>query len=645
MPDVRWRVKVDVPAESVKQAGAAVKDLDEKLKDTHGSSKKLTDEVQKLQAKLRELKAPQEIHRLKKEIEETEKHHHKMGGAMKSVIKLLGLEAAGFHSVGIAAHEARESTHEFLEFIGAEVALELLKELGEKLYEIGEEAVHAAAKAQRMNRVINIAAGGPEAGENTRGWLEKFSKTSEFSEAANESAYLRLKRAGVDQTHTGLFMKAAADVAAISENKDEAYQEAISAFERIQLTGKVDARTLRPMGIGVEDFKKLPRFHGMSSKAVREALTKETNVNQGELFKLIMSRAQESKIGTRSADNVDLLSTKMEKLSELPERFYKKLADTKATGELGSALDGVLKKFDPDTPEGAKTVKALEDVITKVAKTIKEIDFDKIAKSITNDVIPAVQELVALINPAVKAIEKMAAITSKTLSGFHVAGKAISDPLGAASDLVRGKGVQQSAYDKLGSAGRLPSQNDKPSTLKDLTGVSLVNKYLGGNYLRDTVLNPEWWNTKSGAAESGAETVGKATGAGLSSGLMSSTADVSAASESMSSAAPEAARSTLDVHSPSRVFEDIGEQTAAGMAKGLAGGAQDVAVATDRMISVPAAPGGGGKAPISVQIHVGGISLAHGGKAEGEAAADAFEKRIRGIIVDVIEQATQGGGV
>lgn len=369
MADLKWKIDIQAPQGEVKKADAAVKGLEGHLKGTGEAA-------------------------------------HKAMGPLQRMGRSLLMQAEGFHSIGLAAGEARAKTGEFLEFIGAEAALEMLKSIAEKMIEIGEEAVKSAAKAERINRVINVATGSREMGEASRKWLENFSKASEFSEAANEKAFIGLKKAGVDQQHAGLFMKASADIAAVSENKDEAYQGAIEAFERIQQTGRVSSRMLRPLGIGVEDFKKLDRFKGMSSKAVNDALAKETNVNQGELFQLIMSRAGEKKIGTRSADNMDLLSTKMEKLQELPERFFKRLGDTKAVGQLAHALDGVLTKLDPDSPAGQKIFGALEKAFSTIAGVVDSIDFDEVANVLKDDVIPAFSSMIGMVKPFLEFVER-----------------------------------------------------------------------------------------------------------------------------------------------------------------------------------------------------------------------------------------------
>ena len=381
MANVKWDVNINVPAAAVKAAAAHVDKLADGLK-------------------------------------KTDEHGSKAMGLFQRMARVLTLNAAGFHHVSIAAGEARAKTSEFLEFVGAEAALDVLKELGEKMFEIGEEALKSAAKAERMNRVFSIQQGGKEAGKSAQEWVEKFSKTSEFSEAANESAFVGLRKQGVNSQHAGLIMKAAADVAAGSEDKQGAYEEAISAFERIQQTGRVNARMLRPLGIGVEDFKKMPEFKGMTNQKVNEALGKK-NVDENELFQLIMAHAGEKKIGSRSADNIDLLQTKMEKLQELPERFFKKLGDTKAVGMLATALDGVLTKLDPNSPTGAKIFGALEHAMETVAETVAGIDFDSIGETIKTDVIPAIETMISLIKPTMEMI-------ATTIKGFGVAAHFIS---------------------------------------------------------------------------------------------------------------------------------------------------------------------------------------------------------------------------
>src|SRR6185312_898612 len=382
-----------------------------------------TEEVGKAVAKLDEMLA--RVGKLEKAGENTHKksqeHAKKEEGAFHNLFEAMGKVvkrevelAAGIRSVGAAGLEAKNKVGEFLEFVGAIAALELLKKIGEKIVEIGEESVRSAANAQRMNFALDAASGGASGGEAVRKWIEANAKHSEFTEEQNESAFLGLRRFGVGRDKAGLYMKAAEDLAAVSApgERTAVYQEALNSLARVHSQGRIQARSAMQLGIGVDDLKTLPGFAGLSNQKVWEKAEK-ANLDENTLLNLIVKHTGEKAIGERAADASDLLLTKMTKISELPELFFKRLAKTDAIKKLTGELDVVLDKLDPDSPTGRKIFGGLESVFSTIADTVGEIDFDQVADSLTEDVIPALKEMLGLIKPTLDVIQT-------TIHGFGV---------------------------------------------------------------------------------------------------------------------------------------------------------------------------------------------------------------------------------
>jgi len=583
VPELKWRIPIDVPTGQVKSAAAEVGKLETGLKHAEAAGAKHMSLMQR------------------------------MG-------RVLTLNAAGFHHISLAAGEARAKTGEFLEFIGAEAALEVLKKIGEKLFEIGEEAVRTAAKAERINRVINIAAGGKEMGEATRKWIEQFSKTSEFTEEMNERAYIDLKKVGIGQQQAGLFMKAAADVAAVSADKDEAYQTALAAFSRIQIMGRVQARSLMPLGVGVNDLRTIDRYKHMNVTQLNSVLEKGS-FNQNDLFKLIMARAHETKLGQRSADNVDLLGTKLQKLQELPERFFKKLADTKAVGTLSNALDGILTKLDPESPTGKRIFGALEGAFEKVSDLVGGIDFGSIAEDLSKGL--------DLVVPALKTVSSMVGAIWDTFKGWVSAIERITEliPGGA----INAKSVPLSAQEK--------ALDVKYAHQREVLRQMRAAK-AGGASTGDAGVN---------SLNAASFDVGKQVGAGMTAGIKASTAAAGDAAVGLARHVHGSAKKELGVKSPSTVFEDIGEMSAAGFIRGMDGAAGGIGNSIERALRVPAgaAPAGGGSR--TVQLTLAPVIHVSGGKdgaEQGKRAADAFTRSVdRATLISLLEQAlnAQGG--
>jgi hypothetical protein len=142
---------------------------------------------------------------------------------------------------------------------------------------------------------------------------------------------------------------------------------------------------------------------------------------------------------------------------------------------------------------------------------------------------------------------------------------------------------------------------------------------------------------------------GDSVGDGLKGGIESGSDKVAGASEKLANTAADAATKTLDIHSPSGVFEDIGEMTGAGFLRGMERSQRAVEAALGGAFAVPsgrAASGLGGR----VEISFGDLTVQITGTGEpakdGAAAADALMGRLRGQLVELFEQVAveQGSG-
>lgn len=596
MADVKWGVDIDVDTVAAKAADAVVDRLEKSLKSADTAA-------------------------------------HKAGKSTE----------ASFKGIGKSIDETKGKVKEFFEFVGAVAAFEILEKIADKMAEIGKEAIKSAAHAERMNRVIDSASGGKAEGKENREWLEKFSKTGEQSEAESEGAFVGLKRVGSTDRNAKVAMLAAADIAAVSEDKHAAFNEAVSAFARLQRTGKVSNRTLAPLGLGEKDFKALPEYAKLSSKQLKKKM--ETgSVTSEDLQRLIMAHTGEKAIGDKGADNADLLETKMEKLSELPERFYKKLADTTAVKKLTSELDGILSKLDPDSPTGKKISTFLTGVFDEAAhlaaqlsEAIDGIDWGEMADTIKTDVMPVLREMVALIGPAMHAVDV-------TIKGLHEGARLLTDPLGVARDVATGK-VTKSAHDQLAEQGSLPSTKDYGLT-GDLTGASFLDKWTPVGYLNDTVFNADWWKTKA-----------KAIPDGTTAAIKDGTPEVESAAADMGAASSDAFRSPEGIHaqSPSKKFRQSGRDVIDGYTLGLTDGSDRISDAMESTASHAFDVGGGSSSStesslgMSVTVAEGAIQINIAGHGDSGEIARAVEERLQKsaapIFIDLLERARAGAGL
>lgn len=154
-----------------------------------------------------------------------------------------------------------------------------------------------------------------------------------------------------------------------------------------------------------------------------------------------------------------------------------------------------------------------------------------------------------------------------------------------------------------------------------------------------------WESIKAGAAAAVAflgsvslKDIGTSMIQGLADGITGGAAKVASAIRNVVTGAIEAARSKLDSHSPSKVFQKLGGSTAAGFEAGVEGGADAARSATEAMVEPPAARTGGGG---TAGVNLAGATFIFNGVKDAEQAESRFrELLLRVLTGDVL---TLGG--
>ncbi len=496
------------------------------------------------------------------------------------------------------------------------LAFEIGEKIVDKLFEIGEEAINAAAAAERMDLAFKLSLG-QEGGAEMVEWLEKITGKTEFADDQLKGWGKELLNAGVAAEELDKFMAAGLDVAAKSPDKMEGMSKAISALSKASLTGAVDMRSLRGLSIGIEQLKTLPKFAHMSVKQLKKEMT-DGKLTKEDLLSVIAG--PDKILGDLGIQAGKTLQARLLHLRHIPEEIFQKLAKTQAFDRLSAAIGGALEKLDPDGPFGKKVFGGIERMFDKFATLVEQIDFDALADTITDDVIPAIEKLFGW-------MAKMVTATERIIHGFHV--------MSEIPGLITGEGGKKTAAVATKAVfGKSREELDKEGVFSRFAdGVTSGLKHVAG------MVTGQHYNA------------GKQAGAGMEKGLKDSVPGVGAAAGDVAAAAPKAARKELKVQSPSVVFEDIGAMTAAGFVEGLRGSRDDVSDAMDAAFKLPMIPrtrpsaggGGGGGTTISIghiDVHVGG----HATEADGAAAARGFAQELRPALIDLLEQVQLGEG-
>lgn len=302
--------------------------------------------------------------------------------------------AEGFKGIGHAVEETKRSVIGFGEAIGAILAFEVFKEGLGIIREVGSEILKIAGDTQRLERSFTFRFG-VEGGEEALAYADRFARATEFSDDQSKQFVSQLGRAGVAVRDLDVYMAASADLAAMSGDKINGMGTAIDALSRAKLTGIIDTRELRMLGIGVEQLKTLPEYARKSKEELHD-LMKSGSITEDQLLTIVQKQGPDSgKLGDMANAMSTTLSARMEKVFNLPEQYIQKLSKSASLETLSGKFGEVLTALDPDGPRGAAIFGSLERSFEKFVGIVAKIDFEKVANTIENEILPAVETIVS----------------------------------------------------------------------------------------------------------------------------------------------------------------------------------------------------------------------------------------------------------
>jgi hypothetical protein len=585
---LKWLLELDGKTEGIDKMLSTIEDTIASLPKATAATKDLNASIEKSSSAGEKAAAGHKKH--KAGIEETE-------GALKRLVN------AG---IGPFIEKAKQIAE--FEFIrrGVDKIIEAPGELIDKVKELGEEAIKAAAGAERMDLSFKLTIG-QEGAEKVLGWIDRIASKTEFTDDQLKGWANELLVAGVKAGEVDKFLAAGLDVAAKSPDKLAGMGNAIAALTRAQLTGRVEGRALRGLRIGVDELRTLPEFKGLSAKALHEKM-EQGSISKNDLLRLIAG--PDKQLGDLGLKAGDTLQAKLKNLETLPEQYFQRLAESPAFENLKAKLGDVFDALDPASPRGQKIFGSLERMFTTVVDEVAKIDFVSVADTLEHRVLPA--------------IEKLFGFAAKTADVLGTIVTGAGSALGSAHAVTSMAGVTTKTAEDTSFMKRV---------LSHLPGVGSLGKSIG--YLdKDT--------QKAGAA------IAEGTADGMAGGMSM----VSDAASSMGDAAVDALQSKLEIHSPSKVFFGLGEETGAGFAGGVRKSGSDVDDAMEAAFPVPglrpgASIGGGGGSSISVSLPSIQVNM-HGGsgdaREDGEAAGEGLGGVFRRELLRVMEQLQIEGG-
>jgi hypothetical protein len=550
-----------------------------------------------------------------------------LGGAFSRAVEK-GLDPFLHKAKEIAEFEfIREGTEKLLEFPG---------ELAEKIKDLGEEIVEAAAHEERLGRAFENALG-PNLGKETLEYFEAIADKTEFTHGQIKGMGLELAKSGFQGENLKSAIAAAADLASMTDNPLMGGTEAVEALKRIMTTGRIEGRALLPFGIQKGEFEKeLSAETGLGLKAMHKEMEAgkipiETTLNS--LYKTITDKTGQDLGGVGTA-MTDTLTSRLAHLKEKPDLFFEGMKDTRGFHELSDFIAQTSEALDPKSALGQilsgslesafngvgdmlSTIN-LEDVVREVGHVVEGLpdDIKKASDFVTNDFVPAIKEVWA----DFKEIKSFVEETVADLRGV----RDFIDPFAGHGPAFK---QEKNANQALLAKGGIPEEH---GGVKDWIKDKVIGAFFPGY---DTVKEaiPKF-QAAMALREAAAHDV-----AGYSKGIDDATPAATAAMSTLADKTTDALKTAHEQHSPSALFRRIAELDVAGYTEGAMGQAFAPAV--------NAGAGAAGAATLSIAsivVHVDGHGA--GGEDLGRRIATGIEDQLEVALLRFFERIARRKG-
>jgi tape measure domain-containing protein len=621
-----YTVKLDSETDGIDAALGKLGQTEESIKGVDKSSLNAEAQIKALNKTLQDLRAPGEIKRLTKEVEE----FGKTEGIFKHFIKA-ALDPFLERAKNIAEFE----------FIrrGVDALIEAPGEIVEKLKELGEEMILTAAKAERLDQSFKLTLG-QEGAEQVLGWIERISSKTEFTDDQLKGWSSELLRAGVKMQDVDKFLAAGLDTAAKSTNKLEGMGAAISALSRAQLTGRVEGRALRGLSIGVDQLKELPQFKGLDDKSLHKKM-EEGSISKNDLLTLIAGK--DGVLGDLGLVAGKTFEAQLKNVKEIPEQIYQGLYKTAGFQKLGGFLGSVYDSFGPDTAAGKGVQERLGDALDLVATKLQGIDLDQVAKKVS-DAFEALPEAIETTKTVVSAIGDAFGVLGSAIEGLTKVVNFVMHPFEDDADKTKRENAEF-------TKNRDPVEAIYEGELRRKHELAKDAHAMGKNYVDpDAAFGPQEdaltrAHKRKDEIRKELAAQGKLGADGLAGGATDGNPKIEAAGASMGDALKEGTAKATETRSPSRALFRLGAFAGEGYVDGIESQRENIEDAmftafSPPEVSAPETAAGAGSGSPSITIDIGGVTITAGSndpETQALAFADALRQMLPGALISAFD--------
>lgn len=476
---------------------------------------------------------------------------------------------------------------------------------------LGTTVVKSAAAYGDLQLAARLNLGDTE-GPRFLEHIDTLAKKTRFDDDELIKAVLPLQELGLRDKALDDALTAAIDVSERRGTGLAGVQEAISAFEKIQITREVSAKSLKPLGINEKDFfAQLGQQEGVSAAAA-EALVKAGKVKGDRLIAVAIGAVgarEKGGLGSGAVEGGKTLTATLNRLENLPNNLFKQLAGSPGLVAIQDILDNFVSIL--SGPLGGELINTVGGAFSEVVKAffgdLSGPDGGAKLEAQISTVLADLKAWVPVLTTAAGLLRDILDITL-AIPRFYTEFAANRDRLLGGGGIKAGPGPRGEPVEPPTLATGLWD------TFWDLTGLRAVEH-------------------------------GNGVSAGLAKGIRDGIPEVTAATRELATVPGDVTRDVTQTHSPSRVFWDIGRGgVGAGFAGGIEASGDDVERAARDGLVAPAAravrdgdgverASGGEGAPL-----LGGVSM---GDVIFQIAVDGAGGNAREVAEATLERLRQ----
>ena len=234
-------------------------------------------------------------------------------------------------------------------------ALELAHKLTETVIDLGKEMIRASAKQETLQLALDFSVGKEKAKELGE-LAEVFAKATGNDDDFYKNAWLPLLKGGLrNKDQIGILTTASLELAAQNNEGQDAVKGYLSSLGRIALGGKIKEGALKDFGIMPQKFYAVIAAAHRTTMDEAAKLLKSGKLSTDEILATITGQiaantGDPNSIGSAALARGQTLDATLQKLHDLPENVFKKLAGSDGMVALQGTIENIIRAVEEQAP-------------------------------------------------------------------------------------------------------------------------------------------------------------------------------------------------------------------------------------------------------------------------------------------------------